>query len=115
VSSRKPQQWGGLHPSWCVAPQKKKKKKDVSLSTLVLKSVTNVSGIVTFLWMVQYNCYRQFVEKRRCTCGEVIKAMPQYPEMYHAEGSQENYSALSAVFTMYAVTMMNNEHNHAQG
>jgi hypothetical protein len=67
--------------------------------------------------MVQYNCYRQFVEKRRCTCGEAIKVMPHYPDSvtYHTEGSQENYSALSAVFTMYAVTMMNNEHNHAQG
>jgi hypothetical protein len=43
--------------------------------------------------------------------------MPQYPErvMYHAEGSQDNYSAFSTIFTMYALTMMNNEHNHVQG
>lgn len=107
---------GRSRPELICCATEGEKEENVFLSILVLKSVTNVSGIVTFLWMVQYNCYRQFVEKRRCTCGEAIKAMPQYPEnvMYHAEGSQDNYSALSAVFTMYAVTMMNNEHNHAQ-
>jgi hypothetical protein len=67
-----------------------------------------------FLWLVQYNCYRQFVEKRHCTCGEAIKAMSPYPEnvTYHTEGSQGDYTVLSAVFTMYALTLIDDD-NHA--
>lgn len=68
------------------------------------------------MWVVQYNCYRQFVEKRYCTCGEATKVMSQCPErvVYEAEGSRDDHSALSTVFTMYALTIMNNEHSQPQ-
>jgi hypothetical protein len=35
--------------------------------------------------------------------------------MYRIEERQDDYSALGAVFTMYALTMLNNENNEAQG
>jgi flagellar basal body-associated protein FliL len=120
----KPQQWGNLGPIWAFAPQnnknkkkkqkkkkKKKKKKKVSLSVLVLKSVTSLAGFVTFLWIVQYNCYRKFVEKHRRAYEEAIKAMSQYPEsvMYHTQGSQDDYSAFSAIVAMNVVAMISAE------
>jgi hypothetical protein len=72
---------------------------------------------MTYLWVTQYNCYRQFVEKRHCTCGKASEAMKKCAEsrMYHIEERQDDYSALGAVFTMYALTMLNNENNQAQG
>jgi hypothetical protein len=68
--------------------------------------------------MIQYDCYRQFVEKRHCTCGKASKATSQCMEpstLRPEEASQNDYSALTAVFTMYALTMMNDDNNHAQG
>jgi hypothetical protein len=35
--------------------------------------------------------------------------------LYHVDERQEDYSALGAVFTMYALTVLNNENNQAQG
>lgn len=71
-----------------------------------------------YLWMVQYNCYRQFVEKRHCTCGKLSIVTSESGDrgtFYTTEEFEEDYSALTAVFTMYALTMMDNENNHAQG
>jgi hypothetical protein len=43
--------------------------------------------------------------------------MQKYAEsaVYHTEEKQDDYSALGAVFTMYALIMLNNENNQAQG
>jgi hypothetical protein len=72
---------------------------------------------MSYLWVTQYNCYRQFVEKRRCTCGKASEAVKKSPEngMYRMEDRQDDYSALGAVFTMYALTMLNNEDHQAHG
>jgi hypothetical protein len=52
----------------------------------------------------------------RCTCGKASEAMKKCAEsgMYHTEEKQEDYSALGAVFTMYALTMLNNENHQTQ-
>ncbi|KDR06600.1 hypothetical protein L798_03574 [Zootermopsis nevadensis] len=74
--------------------------------------------LIMYLWMVQYNCYRQFVEKRHCTCGKLSIVTSESGDrgtFYTTEEFEEDYSALTAVFTMYALTMMDNENNHAQG
>jgi hypothetical protein len=72
---------------------------------------------MSYLWVTQYNCYRQFVEKRHCTCGKASEALKKCAEsgMYHIDEKQDDYSALGAVFTMYALTMLNNENHQAQG
>ncbi|XP_023702850.1 uncharacterized protein LOC111862029 isoform X3 [Cryptotermes secundus] len=74
-------------------------------------------GMTSYLWVTQYNCYRQSIEKRRCTCGKASEAMRKCADsgMYHTEEKQDDYSALGAVFTMYALTMLNNENNQTQG
>lgn len=80
--------------------------------------MTCLSGILTHLWVTQYNCYRQFVEKRHCTCGKASKAAPQSMvrgSLHLEEAVQNDYSALTAAFTMYALSMMNNENSHPQG
>jgi hypothetical protein len=70
--------------------------------------VASVSGFDAFLWTVQYNCYRQLVDKSPCTCGEAIKVNSQEPEnlKYHAEGSQDDNAALSAIYTASALTVI---------
>jgi hypothetical protein len=92
-----------------------KNKNKVSLTILVLKSVTSVSGVFTFLWLVQYNCYRQLVEMYRCNSGKEMKAMSEYSGCvtYHSEGNQGDCTVTNAVFTTHALTM-NEDDNHAR-
>lgn len=106
---------------------------DYTPANFMPKSVTCIILIAlqVYLWITQYNCYRQMVEQKYCTCdlplhkpSPVVTTTPapapppspppQPPHWIQQEEERDVEGSLSAFLTLYTLSMMDNQNQHTE-